>query len=175
MTLAKRLKGLRKEQGLSQTELARKVDVSQPTIANWERGGHTPRPVALARIADALGTDATWLLSGELPAGRNPAHQHLAKPIHHIPVFDWPNGQDDPLASQPKRYITVAMDADGLFALFATTESGHPDGSVLIFSRTERALPGKFLCTGPTGYTVADRTSLRDDIFARLVYSVVPH
>lgn len=175
MSLAHRLKTTRKKYGLSQTELAQKVEVSQPTIANWERGGHIPRPDALARIADVLETDPAWLVSGEMPARNNPAHQHLAKPIHHIPVYDWPLGEKDPTDTQPVRYIAVATGDTDIFALDAHSSSGFIDGSTLIFSRSNATIPGRFLVKTEEGYNFIDETSLSDNIFARLVYSIVPH
>lgn len=56
-TLADRLKSRRKELGLSQNALANSCGVSQPTITNWERGGHIPRRAALASIAMGLDVD----------------------------------------------------------------------------------------------------------------------
>jgi transcriptional regulator with XRE-family HTH domain len=175
MSLSERLKETRKKLGLSQVELARLVDVSQPTIANWERGGHTPRPDALQRIASALQSDPIWLLSGEMPAWKNPAHMHLAKPIQHIPVYGWPLDATDPTLSQPKRYITVADDVTDIFGLHAHVDTGFPHGSILIFSSSARSCPGRFLCQTDNGYELRDYTLPVDDIFARLVYSVVPH
>ena len=175
MDLARRLKERRKKLGLSQAELAEKIDVSQPTIANWERGGHVPRHDALNRIASALDTDPSWLISGELPAWKNPAHMHLAKPIHHIPVFEWPVGTEDPTETQPARYITVAEKVTNIFALSADSVPGFPKGSTLIFSRRAKELPGRYLCRGSSGFELKECSTLGDDIFARLIYSVVPH
>ncbi|GLQ19169.1 helix-turn-helix domain-containing protein [Algimonas porphyrae] len=175
MTLATRLKSTRKKYGLSQSELAKQVDVSQPTIANWERGGHIPRPDALSRIARALGTEPAWLLSGEMPAQSNPAHQHLAKPIHHIPVYEWPIDTTDPVTTQPVRYMSVAADVSNMFALDANEACGFPEGAILIFSKTDRTMPGQFLIYGKQCPELVEASSLRDNVFARLVYSVVPH
>lgn len=175
MSLAHRLKTTRKKHGLSQSELAKQVDVSQPTIANWERGGHIPRPDALGRIAKALGTDPAWLLSGEMPAQSNPAHQHLAKPIHHIPVYEWPMDETDPTLTQPARYMAVAADVTNLFALDAHFSTGFPEGSILIFTKKEESSWGRFLTIGKNGYILTKEGSLPENVFARLVYSVVPH
>lgn len=175
MSLAQRLKTTRKKQGLSQAELAAQVDVSQPTIANWERGGHIPRPDGLARIADALGTDPAWLLSGEMPARNNPAHQHLAKPIMQIPICEWPLDRRDPTASQPIDYIAMATDRPDLFALNAPVSEGYLSGTVLVFSRSDVAVPGSFLTPTSSGFALVDATSLHNNVFARLIYSIVPH
>jgi len=37
-----RVKELRKEKGIRQTELAKQLDISQATLSNWERGVHDP-------------------------------------------------------------------------------------------------------------------------------------
>jgi transcriptional regulator with XRE-family HTH domain len=175
MSLALRLKTTRKKHGLSQSELANLVDVSQPTIANWERGGHIPRPDALSRIAAVLSIDTTWLLSGELPARHDPANQYLAKPIRHIPVYDWPQGTSLPTETQPTRYVAMATDEIDLFALEAHVSTGFRNGTTLIFSRSDMTSPGRFLVTTAQGIDFTEDTSLVDNIFARLIYAVVPH
>ncbi len=45
----------RAELGLSQTELARRLGVSQPTVARWESGEHVPEIGTLVRLAETLG------------------------------------------------------------------------------------------------------------------------
>jgi transcriptional regulator with XRE-family HTH domain len=61
-SLSSRIRQARAELGLSQQELADRVRVSQPTIVHWEQGTHTPRHLALARLADALSVSRQWLL-----------------------------------------------------------------------------------------------------------------
>lgn len=175
MSLALRLKTTRKKHGLSQSELAVLVEVSQPTIANWERGGHIPRPDALSRIANALSIDTTWLLSGEMPARRDPINQYLSKPIHHIPVYEWPLETTDPTEAPPTRFITMAADATQLFALEAPFSSVFPEGTTLVFSRSETTTPGRFLRKTEQGFELSEETSRIDNVFARLVYSLAPH
>ncbi|MCM8748025.1 helix-turn-helix transcriptional regulator [Thermomicrobiaceae bacterium CFH 74404] len=45
----------RAELGLSQAALARRLGVSQPTVARWESGEHVPELTTLLRLADQLG------------------------------------------------------------------------------------------------------------------------
>lgn len=45
----------RAELGLSQAALARRLGVSQPTLARWESGEHVPELTTLLRLADQLG------------------------------------------------------------------------------------------------------------------------
>lgn len=175
MSLAIRLKTSRKKLGLSQVELAKQVSVSQPTIANWERGGHIPRPDALARIANVLGTDSAWLLSGEHPASSNPAHHHLAKPIHHIPVYEWPTHESGPTDTQPNHYMAIAADITGMFGLYAAPSTGFPEGTILIFSKSDQSLPGRFLVKEVNQFSILERKSVVENVFGRLIYSIVPH
>lgn len=53
MTFAKRLESLRLEKGLTQEEVAKLINVSQPTYCNYERGKikpHTNTAIQLAKV-----------------------------------------------------------------------------------------------------------------------------
>jgi DNA-binding XRE family transcriptional regulator len=58
-----RLASLRKEAGLSQTELASAVGVSQQTVAYWETAATPPRSDVLPKMAKALGVRVEDILS----------------------------------------------------------------------------------------------------------------
>jgi transcriptional regulator with XRE-family HTH domain len=103
-----RIKEARQARGWSQQDLAERIGVSQPTIVHWEQGTHTPRNLALARLADALGVSRTWLQSdGSAQAvvavnrtesylkNVSPIQEYLAASIHHIPIFGGELGKDD--------------------------------------------------------------------------------
>jgi len=49
-----RIKAARLLKGLSQTEMAERLGVSQPAVAHWESGAHAPRYALLPRIAALL-------------------------------------------------------------------------------------------------------------------------
>jgi transcriptional regulator with XRE-family HTH domain len=74
--IARRLVAFRIENGLSQTELARRCGVSQPAIARLERGEHEPRLATLRRVAHAL--DADLVLDFAFRAGTGKRRKHLA-------------------------------------------------------------------------------------------------
>lgn len=59
-----RLKKARKEYGISQTELARRLNVSASTIARYEIGNGTPNMEMLCRMADVLHVDLKELMQG---------------------------------------------------------------------------------------------------------------
>src|SRR3990170_2410359 len=60
-----RIKTARKRVGITQGELAKRVEVSLQTINKYERGHRTPDAGLLGMIAKELGCDPGWLLSGE--------------------------------------------------------------------------------------------------------------
>ena len=60
--LGQRIRKLRKQQKLSQTELAEKAGVALMTISRIERGEHDPHVRTLVRIARALGVSTISLM-----------------------------------------------------------------------------------------------------------------
>jgi transcriptional regulator with XRE-family HTH domain len=55
------LKAFRRQQRLTQKELASRVGVSYQTIAQWEKGTLQPRREHIPKLAEALGIDAKQL------------------------------------------------------------------------------------------------------------------
>lgn len=60
-----RIKALRKEKGIRQYVLARKVFVENTAIRKWEQGARLPKAYSLLLLAEALGTTVQYLLTGE--------------------------------------------------------------------------------------------------------------
>jgi transcriptional regulator with XRE-family HTH domain len=61
MSFSKRLLAIRKEKGLSQSELADKVDSTSITIGRYERDEVKPSVEVAAKIAAVLGTSLDYL------------------------------------------------------------------------------------------------------------------
>lgn len=57
---------LRKQQGLTQQQLADKLNLSNKTISKWESGSGSPDISNLPLLADTLGISVDELLRGEL-------------------------------------------------------------------------------------------------------------
>ncbi|RIK62188.1 MAG: hypothetical protein DCC65_17810 [Planctomycetota bacterium] len=87
-TLAERLRRFRIEQGLTQTELARRANVNQGHLSSIEKGGHFPRPDTLRALAVALGVPEGVLL------GQGDGHDApQALDTRELPLFGTiPNG-----------------------------------------------------------------------------------
>ncbi len=60
-----RLAALRKQRGMSQEELAEKLQLTRQTISKWETGASTPDLALLARLAEVLDVSANYLLGQE--------------------------------------------------------------------------------------------------------------
>lgn len=72
---SERLKALRKEHGLSQEELASKLDVSPGSVGNWEIGPSEPHPKTLKKIAGLFDVEVGYLLRGEKEAMAAALHE----------------------------------------------------------------------------------------------------
>lgn len=59
----RRVRELRVQQGLSQTELARRAGMTQPAVARFEAGGTVPTFPLLERLARSLGVELTVQLA----------------------------------------------------------------------------------------------------------------
>ena len=59
------MKELRKEQNLSQEQLAEKFNVSRRTVSRWENGNNMPDMDVLIELADFYGVDLREFLDGE--------------------------------------------------------------------------------------------------------------
>ena len=59
-----RIKKARTALGWSQADLARRMFVTQPSVAAWESGRKAPHTKNLARLAMLLGVSFEWLSTG---------------------------------------------------------------------------------------------------------------
>ncbi len=60
--LSENIKAIRESKGLSQDELAAKLNVVRQTVSKWERGLSVPDADALVSLSEALGTSVSVLL-----------------------------------------------------------------------------------------------------------------
>lgn len=75
---------LRKEQGITQRELAEQLHVSDKTISHWERGDSSPDLSIVPQLADIFGITCDELLRGE----RN---EHFSAPEQAEPAIETDN------------------------------------------------------------------------------------
>lgn len=67
MNLGERIISLRKERSISQTELARRLNVSRQAVSKWEQGTSSPDTAKLIQLAEILDTEVEYLATGIRP------------------------------------------------------------------------------------------------------------
>ena len=65
--MQERIRALRKQLGLNQTEFGAKIGVKQTTIAGYERGSSTPLDAVVSAICREFGVSESWLRTGDGP------------------------------------------------------------------------------------------------------------
>ena len=129
-----RLKTLRIQRKMTQSELAKKIYISQPAYSKYEVGTASPNPETLSKIADALDVSVDYLLGSDSQPAR-PGYIRvpvLGRVAAGIPldaiedVIDWED-------------ISTAAAGDGeYFGLQINGHSMEPkisDGDVVIVRR----------------------------------------
>lgn len=81
MDIGERIRELRKEQGISQPELAKIIGVANSVISNWETGTNFPRGDYVALLAKTFNVTTDYLLGNEDEFGTstNPKQEHYTK------------------------------------------------------------------------------------------------
>lgn len=67
LNIGERITALRKERDISQTELAKGLNVSRQAVSKWEQGLSSPDTAKLIQLAEILGTEVEYLATGTRP------------------------------------------------------------------------------------------------------------
>lgn len=67
MNIGERIIALRKERGISQAELAKRLNVSRQAVSKWEQGSSSPDTAKLIQLAEILDTEVEYLATGTHP------------------------------------------------------------------------------------------------------------
>ena len=67
MNIGERITTLRKEKSISQSELAKRLNVSRQAVSKWEQGVSSPDTERLIQLAEILGTEVEYLATGTHP------------------------------------------------------------------------------------------------------------
>ena len=87
--IGQRIRDLRKQRKMSQTELANILHVSQQTVTAWETGKAEPSSSAVANLADYFGVTTDYLLGRpEEKKDDGIDHTALEKAIDEARSFD---------------------------------------------------------------------------------------
>lgn len=72
MSIGERIVELRTLCGLSQNQLAKKMEVSRQAVSKWETDQSCPDPLKMIHLAEVLETDIEYLSTGRRNMGRRP-------------------------------------------------------------------------------------------------------
>ena len=72
MSVSERITELRKQNGMTQGQLAEAVEVSRQAVSKWENGQSLPDSLKMIRLAEVLDTDIEYLSTGRRNMGRRP-------------------------------------------------------------------------------------------------------
>lgn len=114
MEFGEKLRSLRIKAGLTQLDIAEKLDVSAAAIGAWENGRAKPRLTKLGQLAELLGTSAADLM-GETPEHVRPnGAQYVTLPVlvaGHAGEFTDEFGPDE-IADVPISVLERVNDPD---------------------------------------------------------------
>jgi transcriptional regulator with XRE-family HTH domain len=169
-TIGERIRQARKSQGLNQAELALRLGVSQPSVANWESGVHDPRRLMLAKLAEALDTSLDYLAEGARSTterDKTAGAAYLRRAVRHAPVISFASAVrllDDPHADPhavAEDYIPVTTNAERVFALFLNDEAvdlTFPRDTLVVIDYADRQpSDGAFCLAAPSGQALIRR------------------
>ena len=72
MSVGQRITELRKQQNISQMQLAKLLGISRQAVSKWENDLSLPDTEKMIQLADVLDTDIEYLSSGRRNMGRRP-------------------------------------------------------------------------------------------------------
>ena len=72
MSIGERILELRKNQNISQTEMASSMGVSRQAVSKWESDKSSPDTVKLIQLAEYLNTEVEYLATGRHPVYKSP-------------------------------------------------------------------------------------------------------
>ena len=122
MLFAETFRQLRAETGLSQKELAKRLYVTQSTVARWENGSRLPDAEMILQLAQHLGVDASVLLRTTVEGAEAPTVIMVedreiiltgglsvleeVMPTATIVGFEWPN---DAIEYAKENWVSLAF------------------------------------------------------------------
>lgn len=140
MTMGERIKMLREQRGITQSELAEICKVSDKAVSTWENGRNIPRMGAIQRMADYFGIPKSAIIENIAPpvdAIRIPVLGNIPAGIPLSAVEDiegWEELSPDMLRGG-KEYFALAIKGDSMMPEYR-------DGDVLILRKQDSCETG---------------------------------
>ena len=142
MTFGEKLQALRKAQGLSQEELAQRINVSRQALSKWESGASVPDTENVIALSRLFGVSTDYLLLDEVKASGQTS-----------PAIAWP---------KPRKYLLAAtiVGAVGLVAIrfiwaaMAVSMFFNFGSDAWSFMENDSGFPGGFMAPMIQHYTL---------------------
>ena len=142
MTFGEKLQALRKAQGLSQEELAQRINVSRQALSKWESGASVPDTENVIALSRLFGVSTDYLLLNEVKASGQTS-----------PAIAWP---------KPRKYLLAAaiVGAVGLVAIrfiwaaMAVSMFFNFGSDAWSFMENDSGFPGGFMAPMIQHYTL---------------------
>lgn len=141
----KLISALRTSKGMTQKQLADKINISDKAVSKWERGDGCPDVSILPVLAQALGVEVDNILSGELP----PSSDCFAvNPTKKIKLYDFRRpdhwGAED-LRAIYNFFVPVTQEIEALFASIRNEKCSVSVSSIDQLTNLEftRSIPSK--------------------------------
>ena len=84
MSIGERIVKLRKQQNISQLQLARLMDVSRQAVSKWENDLSAPDTLRLIQLAEVLNTDVEFLATGNAAAKPEPEIIRVVETVDRV-------------------------------------------------------------------------------------------
>lgn len=131
MTLPEKIKEARKKAGLSQKELAEKLDMNLRTYGSYERGERDVSTAVLLKICKTLNISSDYLLGRNDPIESNVAAVLPTEKIRMIPVYKSVSAgfgayADDYITEYIPLYIASDEEAENTMCIVVTGNSMYP-------------------------------------------------
>lgn len=124
MTLHTKLISLRKQKGLTQMDLAQKLNVSRQAISRWEVGAAVPSTDNLKVLAELYGVQIDYLLNDEIKVDAEKEQGSKNIPIESEPAQN--NVRRKPLVLFVMAVVVVIV----VLLLIFVPINGHQDQSI---------------------------------------------
>ncbi len=148
--IGQRIQDVRIKKGLSQVDFARKVNVSQKTLSNYERGASSPDSMFLLSLRAEFDVHSDWLLTGDAELARTKAivsdNNYTLLPRYDVTAsagsgsFIDAENIKDKLSFSTKWLEHIGLNVKNAALLNANGDSMEPtikDGSVLLLKLDE--------------------------------------
>lgn len=163
--IGKLIAKLRKEKGLTQSQLGEMVGVGDRAVSKWERGVHCPNLAILNLVSEILGITTEELLNGELKQDETTDTSSIDNQT--------PNNENTPSPKQPKfnkKLLLIPLALIIIIVAFILFYNRSKVYSIRSAS-DEYNVYGKVVFTGNKMYLSIDQIVFHDKEFNKIIIS----